>query len=42
MASWKLREYPKRMSAFEVPAGWAQIGGIDFGWDHPTAAARLA
>lgn len=21
---------------------WPQIGGLDFGWDHPTAAARLA
>lgn len=27
---------------FEVPAIWAQIGGLDFGWDHPTAAACLA
>lgn len=25
-----------------IPAHWAQIGGLDFGWDHPTAAARLA
>ena len=31
-----------RVRAFEVPAGWAQIGGLDFGWDHPTAAVRLA
>lgn len=27
---------------FEIPAHWAQIGGLDFGWDHPTAAAHLA
>lgn len=27
---------------FEIPKHWAQIGGLDFGWDHPTAAARLA
>jgi Terminase RNaseH-like domain len=27
---------------FAVPAHWPQIGGIDFGWDHPTAAVRLA
>lgn len=27
---------------FAIPAHWAQICGIDFGWDHPTAAARLA
>lgn len=25
-----------------IPAHWPQIGGIDFGWDHPFAAARLA
>ncbi len=27
---------------FDIPKHWAQIGGLDFGWDHPTAAARLA
>ncbi|MDX0281755.1 DNA packaging protein [Sinorhizobium meliloti] len=27
---------------FEVPKHWVQICGIDFGWDHPTASARLA
>lgn len=26
----------------EIPRHWPQIIGIDFGWDHPTAAARLA
>lgn len=31
-----------RVRAFDIPANWAQIGGIDFGWDHPTAACRLA
>jgi hypothetical protein len=28
--------------AFTVPRDWAQIVGVDFGWDHPFAAARLA
>lgn len=28
--------------AFEIPAHWVQIVGIDFGWDHPSAAARIA
>lgn len=28
--------------AFAVPESWPQIVGIDFGWDHPTAAVRLA
>jgi Bacteriophage terminase large (ATPase) subunit and inactivated derivatives len=27
---------------FAIPSYWVQICGIDFGWDHPTAAARLA
>jgi phage terminase large subunit-like protein len=27
---------------FSIPKHFAQIGGLDFGWDHPTAAARLA
>ncbi len=25
-----------------IPKHWPQIIGLDFGWDHPTAAARLA
>lgn len=27
---------------FAIPKVWPQIVGIDFGWDHPFAAARLA
>jgi phage terminase large subunit-like protein len=27
---------------FQIPAHWVQIGGLDFGWDHPSAAVRLA
>lgn len=30
------------IEAFTIPDAWPQIGGIDFGWDHPTAACRLA
>lgn len=30
------------VSPFPIPAHWVQIGGIDFGYDHPTAAAHLA
>ena len=26
---------------FDIPAHWVQICGIDFGWDHPSAATRL-
>lgn len=25
----------------EIPKNWKQIIGMDFGWDHPTAAVRL-
>lgn len=28
--------------AFAIPKFWPQIGAMDFGWDHPFAAARLA
>ena len=27
---------------FAVPSHWYQIGGLDIGWEHPTAAARIA
>jgi phage terminase large subunit-like protein len=27
---------------FPIPAHWAQLGGMDFGWDHPSAAVRMA
>lgn len=30
------------VKAFAVPKHWALIGGLDFGWDHPTAAVGLA
>jgi phage terminase large subunit-like protein len=25
-----------------IPPHWKQINGVDFGWDHPTAAVKLA
>lgn len=28
--------------AFEIPAHWPQIGGLDFGWDHPSAGVKVA
>jgi phage terminase large subunit-like protein len=31
-----------RVEAFPIPRHWRLLGGIDFGWDHPTAAVRLA
>ncbi|HAV5548393.1 TPA: hypothetical protein JI101_16410 [Acinetobacter baumannii] len=27
---------------FEIPKHWPRITGMDFGWDHPTAAVNLA
>lgn len=37
-----LDEDDLKIAAFDIPKHWVQIGGIDFGWDHPTAAAKLA
>lgn len=31
-----------KVAAFEVPEHWPQIGGLDFGWDHPSAGVRIA
>ncbi|WP_260590434.1 terminase large subunit [Variovorax sp. DXTD-1] len=31
-----------KVAPFQVPAHWPRINGIDFGWDHPTAAVQLA
>ncbi|QEL19331.1 hypothetical protein PX52LOC_06399 [Limnoglobus roseus] len=30
-----------RIDPITIPAHWAQIGALDFGWDHPTAGVRL-
>lgn len=30
------------VNPFPIPAHWPRINGIDFGWDHPTAAAGCA
>lgn len=30
------------VDAFTIPPDWAQINGLDFGWDHPFAAVRSA
>ena len=29
-------------SAFSIPEHWPRVCGMDFGWDHPTAAAWIA
>jgi phage terminase large subunit-like protein len=30
------------VAPFEIPRHWAQIGGLDFGYDHPFGAVKLA
>ncbi|WP_164924271.1 terminase large subunit domain-containing protein [Sinorhizobium fredii] len=30
------------IAPFEIPKHWVQIGGLDFGWDHPFGAAGCA
>jgi len=27
---------------FKIPDFWVQLGGLDFGWDHPTAGVKMA
>lgn len=31
-----------KVEPFEIPRHWPQIVGIDFGWDHPFAAGKIA
>lgn len=31
-----------KCDSFPIPDHWVQIAGIDFGWDHPSAGAKLA
>jgi phage terminase large subunit-like protein len=31
-----------KIDPFPIPKHFAQIAGIDFGWDHPSAGARIA
>lgn len=45
LGSGRIFAVPDAMIAIdpiEIPAHWVQICGIDFGWDHPSAAVRLA
>lgn len=29
-------------TAFTIPESWPQLGGLDFGWDHPSAGIKMA
>lgn len=37
-----VREEQIKVQPFQIPAYWPRINGIDFGWDHPTAAVSCA
>ena len=37
-----IAEEPITVEAFKIPDHWPLIGGLDFGWDHPTAAVKTA
>lgn len=45
LGSGRIFPYPRAMlacEAFKIPRHWGRIGGLDLGWDHPTAAVELA
>lgn len=31
-----------KVEPFAIPRHWPMLGGLDFGWDHPSAAVKLA
>ncbi len=40
-AVYPVPEERLKVEPFEIPRWWPQIGALDFGWDHPTAAVRI-
>lgn len=45
LGSGRIFPVPEEMISvepFDIPRHWVQICGIDFGWDHPSAAVRIA
>ena len=45
LGSGRIFPFPREMiacDAIPLPRHWARIGGLDIGWDHPTAAVALA
>jgi hypothetical protein len=45
LGSGRVFPFPREVVACEaipVPRHWARIGGLDLGWDHPTAAVEIA
>jgi hypothetical protein len=41
-AVFPIKEENIKCDPFPIPAHWPRICGLDFGWDHPTAASWLA
>ena len=39
---YPISEEAIKVESFAIPAHWPQLGGIDFGWDHPSAGVRVA
>lgn len=37
-----IEEEAIKVEPFQIPGHWPRINGIDFGWDHPTAAVHCA
>ena len=37
-----IEEESIKVAPFPIPAHWPRINGLDFGWDHPTAAVQCA
>lgn len=37
-----IEEESIKVQPFQIPSHWPRINGIDFGWDHPSAAAHCA
>ena len=37
-----IAEESLRVEPFATPSHWAYLGAMDFGWDHPFAAVKLA
>lgn len=44
MGSGRVFQIPEdsiKCDPIQIPAHWYQLAGIDFGWDHPSAAVRM-
>lgn len=39
---FEVTEESLRIDPIKIPDFWPQIGGLDFGWGHPTAAVKMA